>query len=102
MTDDYRRSAAYGLAGCYIPGTRAPGLVLSLLRYGRRGAACLLLALAMLVFASVTTPGALHACGGCYRLPYQSLLEKVERADRVVVAHSADSTGASWQIEATI
>jgi hypothetical protein len=35
-------------------------------------------------------------------LPYQSLLEKVERADRVVVAHAADPTGLSWKIDQVI
>ena len=34
--------------------------------------------------------GTVHACGGCYRLPYQSLLEKIGSCDRVIVAHAAD------------
>jgi hypothetical protein len=43
-----------------------------------------------------------YACGGCFRLPYQSLLEKVERGDLVVVAHPADPTGSSWTIDRVI
>jgi hypothetical protein len=50
----------------------------------------------------LSTSPTVDACGGCFRLPYQSLLEKVERADRVVVAHAADPTGSSWKIDQVI
>jgi hypothetical protein len=43
-----------------------------------------------------------HSCGGCFKLPYQSLLEKVERADRVVVAHPTEPRGSSWKIDRVI
>jgi hypothetical protein len=52
----------------------------------------------MISMASATA----HACGGCFRLPYQSLLERVEIGDLVVVAHPADTTGSSWTIDRVI
>lgn len=41
-----------------------------------------------------------HACGGCYRLPYQTLLEKIVSSDRVVVAHP--TAGSLWKIDEVI
>jgi hypothetical protein len=52
----------------------------------------------MISMASATA----YACGGCFRLPYQSLLERVEIGDLVVVAHPADTTGSSWTIDRVI
>ncbi len=39
------------------------------------------------------------ACGGCYRLPYRTLLEKVEMSERVVVAHAVTGTRTKWKID---
>ena len=56
-----------------------------------------------LIVSMISMPSAgVHACGGCFRLPYQSLLEKVERGDRVVVAHATDPTGSTWKIDRVI
>lgn len=41
-------------------------------------------------------------CGACFRLPYESLLEKVLRWDQVVVAHPVDTFGSSWKIDRVI
>ncbi len=54
----------------------------------------------LVLIASPT--GAAHACGACYRLPYQSLLEKVEGCDRVVVAYPAGPTEATWKVDQVI
>ena len=58
--------------------------------------------LAFAGFLLLATSRSAHACGGCFKLPYQSLLEKVERADRVVVAHATDATGSAWKIDRVI
>jgi hypothetical protein len=63
-----------------------------------RGPLCVLLAAALIIL----NPQAVLACGGCFKLPYQSLLEKVERGDRVVVAHSTGTTGVTWKIDRVI
>ncbi|MGI9457450.1 MAG: hypothetical protein ACR2NU_12875, partial [Aeoliella sp.] len=57
-------------------------------------------ALTALLFLS--TPGSVHGCGGCFSLPYQSLLEKVERADRVVIARTTNGAGSPWKIDRVI
>ena len=56
----------------------------------------------VLALLAILVPAEASACGGCYRLPYQSLLEKVERGDRVVVAQPSDPNGTTWVIDRTI
>jgi hypothetical protein len=38
-----------------------------------------------------------NGCLACFRLPYQSLLERVETTDHVLVARTKDETRARWQ-----
>lgn len=58
------------------------------------------LTLGLLVIAWLN--GSAHACLGCFRLPYRSLLEKVESSDRVVVAHPVNPSETSWKIDHVI
>lgn len=67
---------------------------------GHCTSAFLRLTLGTLLIASMCSTA--QACGGCFRLPYQSLLEKVERADRVVVAQATHPSGLSWMIDRVI
>lgn len=102
MKNCCRRSAAVRLAVASHPGADAPGVMLSPLRGWLRIAIAIpYVFLVTLAFLTLTV-GNVFACGGCFRLPYQSLLEKVERADRVVVAHATDPTGKSWKIDRVI
>lgn len=56
----------------------------------------------LILLLLLSTSQTAHACGGCFKLPYQSLLEKVERADRAVIAHSTDGVDSSWSIDRVI
>lgn len=67
---------------------------------GKNTAVVFLLTCSVWIIAS---PGRqAYGCGGCFRLPYQTLLEKIERADRVVVARLCNSSGLSWRVDQVI
>jgi hypothetical protein len=53
-----------------------------------------------LIFAALRDTA--DGCGGCFRLPYQSLLEKIENSGRVVVARSPSTAGDSWNVDHVI
>ena len=55
-----------------------------------------------LSIAVALTSYSVYGCGACYRLPYQSLIEKVEGWDRVVIARPVSPSGSSWSIDRVI